>query len=246
MRFGNRWITTASLVAAASELALWNLERIALWSCHTGGDPAFTATLAELTGAQVLSSPELIGSLAGQTIASTAGETLQLQALFTAPAIAAWAGSLANEYTLTNQQLDFTFTPDDPNRTVLLSGGYDASTGRLLPGTQYLYKNVVTISGNVIDAIVCINAYQKAYVTAPENFDNNQLQYSANLPTTDPSYDPLAPLYFQPNIQILPTGRNATNLEQYVDFSVSFVETNPTIGSRDLVILRNLVIDIFT
>jgi len=245
VRLGNRWITTASLVAAATDLALWNVERIALWSCHTGADPDFTATLAELTGAQVLSSPELIGSLAGQTISSPAGETLQLQALFTAPAIAAWAGSLANEYTLANQQLDFTFAPDNPNRTVLLAGGYDASTARLLPGTQYLYKNVVTIDGKVIDAIVCINAYQKAYVTRPENFDNNQLQYSADLPTTDPSYDSLAPSYFQPNIQILPTGRNTTDLEQYVDFTVSFVETNPTTGSRDLVILKNLVIDIF-
>ena len=245
VRFGNRWITTASLVAAASDLALWNVERIALWSCHTGADPGFTATLAELTGAQVLASPALIDSLAGHTISSTDGETLQLQALFTAPAITAWAGSLANEYTLTNQQLDFTFAPDDPNRTVLLSGGYDASTGRLLPGTQYLYKNVVTVDGNVIDAIVCINAYQKAYVTAPVNFDNNQLQYSADVPTTDPSYDPVAPSYFQPNIEICPTSRNTTDLEQYVDFTVSFVETNPITGSRDLVILKNLVIDIF-
>ena len=246
VRLGNRWITTASLVAAASELALWNVDRIALWSCHTGADPAFTATLAELTGAQVLSSSELIGSLAGQSINSAAGETLQLQALFTAPAIAAWAGNLANEYTLNNQRLDFTFAPNDSTRTVLLTGGYDASTAQLLPGTSYLYKNVVTVDGNVIDAIVSINGYQTAFINSTVRFDSNDLQYSANVPTNNPSYDPNASTYFQPNISINPTGLTPPpNLEQYVDFNISFVEFNPVTGNRDLVILKNLVIDIF-
>ena len=105
-RLGNRWISTASLVAAAGELALWKLERIALWSCHTAADPGFIATLAELTGSRVLASSAVINSHEAQTITSPGGETLQLQALFSEPAISTWAGSLVNEYTLTNQQLE--------------------------------------------------------------------------------------------------------------------------------------------
>lgn len=240
LRFGNQWITTASLVAAASELAAWKVERIALWSCHAAADPAFIATLAELTGARVLASTTVIDSLGHQSI-DAGGETLQLSGLFAQTAIATWGGSLLNEYTLTNQQLNFAF-----DSSILLSGGFDAFAGRLLPGTSYLYSNVVTIDGHVIDAIMSINSYQKAYISRPISFDNNDSQYSASISTADPSYDPYARAYFQPNIEILPTnGGPLSSLDQYVDFTVSFVERNPVTTTRELVLLKNLAIDVF-
>jgi uncharacterized repeat protein (TIGR01451 family) len=240
LRFGNQWITTASLVAAASELAAWKVEQIALWSCHAAADPAFTATLAELTGARVLASTTVIDSVGHQSIAAAGGETLQLSGLFAKDAIAAWGGSLLNEYTLTNQQLNFAF-----DAATLYSGGYDASTGRLLDGTAYRYNNVVTIDGRAIDAIVSINSDQagkRAFISNSLNFDSNDFQYSANLPVTDPSYDPSARAYFQPNIQIRSTsGTPSVNLDQYVSYNIRFYEHN----SLDPALLKNLAIDVF-
>lgn len=240
LRFGNRWITTASLVAAASELAAWKLERIALWSCHAAADPAFTATLAELTGARVLASTTVIDSLGHQSIVAAGGETLQLSGLFAEPAIAAWGGSLLNEYTLTNQQLNFAF-----DQSTLYSGGYDPSTGRLLAGTAYRYSNVVTIDGRGIDAIVSINSDQpgqRAFISSALNFDSNNFQYSSSLPVSDPSYDPNATAYFQPNIQIRSTsGTPSVNLDQYVSYNIRFYEHN----TLDSVLLKNLAIDVF-
>ena len=240
LRFGNQWITTASLVAAASELAAWKVERIALWSCHAAADPAFIATLAELTGARVLASTTVIDSVGHQSIVAAGGETLQLSGLFAQTAIAAWGGSLLNEYTLTNQQLNFAF-----DASTLYSGGYDASTGRLLDGTAYRYSNVVTIDGRAIDAIVSINSDQpgkRAFISTSLNFDSNDFQYSANLPVTDPSYDPSARAYFQPNIQIRSTsGTPSVNLDQYVSYNIRFYEHN----SLDPALLKNLAIDVF-
>jgi len=240
LRFGNQWITTASLVAAASELAAWKVERIALWSCHAAADLAFIATLAELTGARVLASTTVIDSLGHQSIVAAGGETLQLSGLFAEAAIAAWGGSLLNEYTLTNQQLNFAF-----DASTLYSGGYDASTGRLLDGTAYRYSNVVTIDGRAIDAIVSINSDQagkRAFISNSLNFDSNDFQYSANLPVTDPSYDPSARAYFQPNIQIRSTsGTPSVNLDQYVSYNIRFYEHN----SLDPALLKNLAIDVF-
>ena len=60
-RIGESWIDAEALKAHAADLAHWDLETIALWSCHVGADADFVALLAELTGAQVLASADWLG-----------------------------------------------------------------------------------------------------------------------------------------------------------------------------------------
>jgi len=60
-RIGNVWIDAEALKAHAAELAHWNLETIALWSCQFGADADVVALLAELSGAHVLASADWLG-----------------------------------------------------------------------------------------------------------------------------------------------------------------------------------------
>jgi hypothetical protein len=59
-RFGDQWIDAESLKAHAAELASWDIETIALWSCHVGADANFVALLEELSGARVLASADWV------------------------------------------------------------------------------------------------------------------------------------------------------------------------------------------
>lgn len=56
LRFGVQWIDAEQLKAHAAELAKWEVETIALWSCHVGADSGFVALFEELSGARVYAS----------------------------------------------------------------------------------------------------------------------------------------------------------------------------------------------
>ena len=60
-RFGDQWVDAEALKAHANDLACWDVETIALWSCHGGADAGFVALLGELTGARVLASDSWLG-----------------------------------------------------------------------------------------------------------------------------------------------------------------------------------------
>ena len=64
--FADQWIDAETLKAHASDLAQWEVETIALWSCHVGADADFVALLEELTGAVVYSSQGWLGKQGGQ------------------------------------------------------------------------------------------------------------------------------------------------------------------------------------
>ena len=73
-RMGDAWVDADALKAAAAELAQWNVETIALWSCHGGADAGFVALLEELTGARVLASDSWLGRDADGTQQLQLGE----------------------------------------------------------------------------------------------------------------------------------------------------------------------------
>ena len=63
-------INRAGLLARAAEIGGWGVERIYLWSCRVGSDLNFISALEELSGAQVVASPEGLGlgkSLSGSS-----------------------------------------------------------------------------------------------------------------------------------------------------------------------------------
>jgi len=60
-QIGGQWVDRAALQRSAHLLAQWQVGRIALWVCELGQDPEFAATLARLTGADVLVSAARLG-----------------------------------------------------------------------------------------------------------------------------------------------------------------------------------------
>ena len=60
---GNTTINTKALLQAERQLASWQLNTIALWSCSTGTDHDFLSVLKELTGATVWASDQALGRL---------------------------------------------------------------------------------------------------------------------------------------------------------------------------------------
>ena len=60
---GKTTINTKALLHAQQQLASWQLNTIALWSCSTGADHDFITVLEELTGSTVWASNQLLGRM---------------------------------------------------------------------------------------------------------------------------------------------------------------------------------------
>ena len=58
---GNTTINTKAMLHAQQQLASWQLNTIALWSCSTGADHDFISVLEELTGSTIWASDQALG-----------------------------------------------------------------------------------------------------------------------------------------------------------------------------------------
>ena len=65
-----------TLIANQQQLAEWNVERIALWSCEVAQDKDFIALLEEFTGADVVASKKKLGL--GNTLANADNDVLKV------------------------------------------------------------------------------------------------------------------------------------------------------------------------
>ncbi len=79
VQIGGTWIDQQLLRANASLLRMWQVRKIALWSCEVAGQAEFIDTLSELTGAEVYASAGLIGNSGSGhawTLALASGATM--------------------------------------------------------------------------------------------------------------------------------------------------------------------------
>ncbi len=96
LRLGGEWIDQHTILGQLSRLAAWRLQRLALWSCGLGGNGELLNLLAASTGAEVFSSPGLLGR--GQWwIHSAAGAALHAETILTGESLQSWASTLAPE-----------------------------------------------------------------------------------------------------------------------------------------------------
>ena len=230
---GGQRLDTGSLTAAASELARWRIGEIVLWSCQSGADPAFVATLAELTGARVLATDTLLGYQRPELVCGN--NSLILTDLFQTEVLERWGGTLINEYDVRGKQLNFAFGSATliPN-----SGGF--TDGSYATGTKFYYDNIVSVkdaNGNDVKIGAIVTYIAKTDRTSLKVFDSSTLQYNT---TTFPE----ANAFFQPNLEIL---NQFPRLEEgWADFGIEFVENyNATSYQGDAVLLDNLVVDIY-
>jgi hypothetical protein len=175
---GGHWIDRAGLIAAASSLACWKVTRIILWSCHTGAELDFLATLAELTGATVYASTTTLGASDSLTInpEGRIGAGFAFADLFKPSSIEAWGGSLNGSVVVDSGGLSF-------------ANGIKITSNSGNPvGTAYLYGDVYidTVTGRRVDALITVKSTVNAAVTV---FDSNTLQFDS-------------PGLFQPNVFI--------------------------------------------
>ena len=96
LRLGGEWIDQHTILGQLSRLAAWRLQRLALWSCGLGGNGELLSLLAASTGAEVFSSPGVLGR--GQWwIHSAAGATLHAETILTGESLQSWSSTLAPE-----------------------------------------------------------------------------------------------------------------------------------------------------
>ena len=70
-QIGGRWGDSTALIANAAQLAQWQVQSIALWSCEVAADTGAVSLFSELTGAEIWASAEKLGRSAN-------GEKLEL------------------------------------------------------------------------------------------------------------------------------------------------------------------------
>jgi hypothetical protein len=232
LQLGEACIDRRTLLEAAPLLADWGVAQIVLWSCQVGSDPSFLSTLAELTGASVVATGDLIGVGHRLQLEDGAGTSLQLASLFGESAISRWGGTLINQYDAGNKQFDFNFSTAELLTDPLSPLGI---------GAKWRYKNVVTVKdefGNdvTIDAIVSILDLLRTEITV---LDSSTLQYST-------TQFPEANSFFQPNIRFSAIADPSVEKGGYAEFQIDFVENfDSSLGAGNNVNLQNVKIDLY-
>ncbi|WP_413440342.1 SwmB domain-containing protein [Synechococcus sp. MIT S1220] len=82
---GGSEINRESLISQQEQLKTWQVDTIALWSCCTGADHAFTSVLEELTGASVWTSDRPLGRLQDGSSSWKLSSSSQKKALADSP-----------------------------------------------------------------------------------------------------------------------------------------------------------------
>jgi hypothetical protein len=230
---GGQRINTAALTDAAAELARWRVSEIVLWSCQTGADPAFVATLAELTGARVLASDAILGYHQPELVDDR--RCHGLTDLFESEVLERWGGTLINEYDVKGKQLNFSFA-----NATLIPNGAGFSDGSYTANTRFHYDNIATVkdaNGNDVKISAVVTLVNRSDRTYVKVFDSSTLQYNSTA-------FPQANAFLQPNLEIL--NEYPFVQEALADFNIQFIENyNTTTYSGDAVLLDNLSIDIY-
>jgi uncharacterized repeat protein (TIGR01451 family) len=230
---GGQRIDTTALTQAAAELAQWGVDEIVLWSCRTGADRSFVATMAELSGARVLASEALLGHYQPALIDGKLCHGLA--DLFQPEVLERWGGTLINEYDVKGKQLNFSFANAKliPNGGGLISGSYALNT-------KFYYDNIVTVkdaNGNDVKIGAVVTYLNRTSRTSLKVFDSSLYQYNTTAFAQ-------ADAFLQPNLEIL--NQRPLVEEGLADFNIQFVEEfDMTTYTGEAVLLDNLSIDIY-
>jgi hypothetical protein len=95
---GGLWIGQVDLLARLDELAQWQLQRLALWSCGLGRHGQLPQLFAASTGAEVFSSPDLLGH-GHWWLSSSSGTGLHASSILADDSLQRWESTLAVDKT---------------------------------------------------------------------------------------------------------------------------------------------------
>lgn len=231
LHLGRSRIDRQALVNAAPLLARWGTSQIVLWSCEVGADSAFTSTLAELTGAQVLATASQVGVGHQLSFLDANGNMLAFEALFPESAIERWGGTLANVYDAGGKQFDFNFANAE-----LLTPGNSLSIN-----AKWRFRNVVTVkdaNGNdvSIDAIVSVLDLVRARLNT---LDSSAFQFNT-------TQIPAANSFLQPIVVFDGTSDPNTVKGGYAEIGIDFVKDfDANVSQGTSVSLLNFKADIY-
>ncbi len=227
IQIGGHWIDAASLMANADLLNQWQIGTIALWSCEVGADRGFVALLQELTGAKVAATSRRIEgmNLESWSISDTNDGTDSLPPIFNPSQLGTWPWSLAGFIDVAGKPLDFSV--NDPSSTGDRRIAGSANTA----GETWLYRNVITIDGQVVDAIVTFNSITSGTMTA---FDSKSNPYSTSVLGGTPAR------FHQPNFNWNSSGGSASFRVRFIQGGSYSDGTNP---KGTAVTLRNVIVN---
>ncbi|MFM2158188.1 MAG: hypothetical protein RLZZ124_662, partial [Cyanobacteriota bacterium] len=165
-QIGGQWITTTSLIAAADQLAQWQVRTLALWSCEVGADEHFMALLAELSGAAVHSSRQAIRKGNWNLTARNSSPNDGPEAPFNESTQETWAHELAfsdyNYYATFNEVVTATYEGGSSFSTFVPVAG---SVFRLYPANPFDPTSSVTeffANGSTASVWLVIDGQQPA------------------------------------------------------------------------------------
>ena len=151
VKLGNTFLTKQYLEESSLLLQEWKVEAIYLWSCEAGRNTELIKTLGKITGADVYTSKSEINSKQ-PNLSSSTGKEASLEALIGIARLNRWSGALASTQVLDAnfQQLNF----DHNNYNTSFNNPYGSATA----GDVVLFKNVITIGGQVVDALYTVGS----------------------------------------------------------------------------------------
>ncbi len=227
IQIGGHWIDAASLMANADLLNQWQIGTIALWSCEVGADRGFVALLQELTGAKVAATSRRIEgmNLESWSVSAANDGTDSLPPIFNPSQLGTWPWSLAGFIDIAGQPLDFSV--NDPSS----AGDRRIAGSANTAGETWLYRNVITIDGQVVDAIVTFNSITSGTMTA---FDSRSNPYSTSVLGGTPAR------FLQPNFNWNSSGGSATFRVRFIQGGSYSDGTNP---KGTAVTLRNVIVN---
>uniref|UniRef100_UPI001181AADF DUF4347 domain-containing protein n=1 Tax=Synechococcus sp. MW101C3 TaxID=210768 RepID=UPI001181AADF len=227
IQIGGHWIDAASLMANADLLNQWQIGTIALWSCEVGADRGFVALLQELTGAKVAATSRRIAgmNLESWSVSAANDGTDSLPPIFNPSQLGTWPWSLGGFIDVAGQPLDFSV--NDPSAT----GDHRIAGSANTAGETWLYRNVITIEGQVVDAIVTFNSITSGTMTA---FDSKSNPYSTSVLGGTPAR------FLQPNFNWNSSGGSASFRVRFIQGGSYSDGTNP---KGTAVTLRNVIVN---
>ena len=151
IKLGDTLLTKEHVEDSAHLLQAWELQSIHLWSCEAGQNTELIEILAKLTGADVYASRSEI-SREHPHLSSITEEEVSLEALIGKTTLRQWSGTLASTQVLdaNYQQLVFEHTNYDTS--------FNNPNGSLTEGQVILFKDVITISGQAVDALYTLSS----------------------------------------------------------------------------------------
>ena len=151
IKLGDTLLTKEYLEHSGHLLQTWDVHSIYLWSCEAGRNTELIDALSALTGTDVYASRSEI-SREHPHLSSPTGEETDLEALISETTLNQWSGKLASTQVLdaNYQQLVFDHTNYDTS--------FNNPRGSLTSGQVILFKDVITIGDQAIDALYTLQS----------------------------------------------------------------------------------------